>query len=140
MSILQLKDANKTYGEGHKKVEAMKNTNFVAEQGELIAIIGPSGSGKSTFLTIAGGLQSPSEGSVFINGHDFTNMKEKQRAATRLQEVGFILQASNLVPFLTVAEQLTLSDKVKKDNMNAAERDRLLTELDITDLLKKIPF
>ncbi|WP_408868793.1 ABC transporter ATP-binding protein [Brochothrix campestris] len=139
MSILQLKDANKTYGEGHKKVEAMKNTNFVAEQGELIAIIGPSGSGKSTFLTIAGGLQSPSEGSVFINGHDFTNMKEKQRAATRLQEVGFILQASNLVPFLTVAEQLTLSDKVKKDNMNAAERDRLLTELDITDLLKKYP-
>lgn len=139
MSILQLKDANKTYGEGHKKVEAMKNTNFVAEQGELIAIIGPSGSGKSTFLTIAGGLQSPSEGSVFINGHDFTNMKEKQRAATRLQEVGFILQASNLVPFLTVAEQLTLSDKVKKDNMNEAERDRLLTELDITDLLKKYP-
>lgn len=139
MSILELKNANKTYGEGHKKVEAMKNTNFVAEQGELIAIIGPSGSGKSTFLTIAGGLQSPSEGSVFINGHDFTNMKEKQRAATRLQEVGFILQASNLVPFLTVAEQLTLSDKVKKDNMDEAERDRLLTELDITDLMKKYP-
>lgn len=66
-------------------------------------------------------------------------MKEKQRAATRLQEVGFILQASNLVPFLTVEEQLTLSDKVKKNNMNAKERKRLLEELGIEDLLAKYP-
>lgn len=139
MSILELNDVTKTYGEGHKKVEALKLTNFVANKGELIAIIGPSGSGKSTFLTIAGGLQTPSKGSILINGTDFTNMKEKQRAATRLQEVGFILQASNLVPFLTVEEQLTLSDKVKKNNMNAKERKRLLEELGIEDLLTKYP-
>ena len=139
MSILELNDVTKIYGEGHKKVEALKLTNFVANKGELIAIIGPSGSGKSTFLTIAGGLQTPSKGSILINGTDFTNMKEKQRAATRLQEVGFILQASNLVPFLTVEEQLTLSDKVKKNNMNAKERKRLLEELGIEDLLAKYP-
>lgn len=139
MSILELNDVTKTYGEGHKKVEALKLTNFVANKGELIAIIGPSGSGKSTFLTIAGGLQTPSKGSILINGTDLTNMKEKQRAATRLQEVGFILQASNLVPFLTVEEQLTLSDKVKKNNMNAKERKRLLEELGIEDLLAKYP-
>src|SRR4051812_4447914 len=114
MTLLQLKEVNKVFKSGQTEIEALKTTNFAAEGGELIAIIGPSGSGKSTFLTIAGGLQSPSKGEVLINGQDITHLKEKQRAAIRLQEIGFVLQSSNLVPFLNVKQQLQLLDKVKK--------------------------
>ena len=67
MAVLELKQVKKTFGSGHKQVDALKETNFTAEKGELIAIIGPSGSGKSTFLTIVGGLLSPTSGDVIIN-------------------------------------------------------------------------
>lgn len=92
MTVLQLKNVEKTFGSGRKKVEALKSTNFSAERGEFIAIIGPSGSGKSTLLTIIGGLLTPSEGSVIVNDKNVTNLKEKERFHTRLQEIGFILR------------------------------------------------
>lgn len=92
----------------------MKATDFIAERGELIAIIGPSGSGKSTFLTIVGGLLTPTSGDVIINDKNLADLNEKERSKIRLKEIGFILQASNLVPFLTVANQLKLLDQVKK--------------------------
>lgn len=139
MSILKIENASKSYGSGHTQVNALKPTHFTAEKGELIAIIGPSGSGKSTFLTIAGGLQTPTEGSVLINGQDVTNLGERKRSIVRLNEVGFILQASNLVPYLTVDNQFRLLDKVKKGNMNSSEKNQLLKQLGIEDLIKKYP-
>lgn len=139
MALLELKQVKKTYGSGPNQVEALKETNFVADQGELIAIIGPSGSGKSTFLTIVGGLLTPSSGDVIINGQNITEMNEKERSLIRLNEIGFVLQASNLVPFLHVANQMKLVDKVKKGNMTKKEREQLYRQLGISDLLMKYP-
>lgn len=139
MTVLELKQVKKSFGSGHKKVEALKNTEFQASRGELIAIIGPSGSGKSTFLSIVGGLLTPTSGDVIVNEKNITTMTEKERAQIRLNEIGFILQASNLIPFLTVAKQMKLLNKVKKGNMNANEMERLYEDLGIGDLRGKYP-
>jgi len=139
MAVLEFNQVKKTFGSGHKKVHALKPTDFHAEQGEMIAIIGPSGSGKSTFLTIAGGLLSPSDGEVIINNENITTLNEKERSKIRLKEIGFILQASNLVPFLTVDKQMKLLDKVKKGNMAKDEVKQLYKDLGIGDLRNKYP-
>lgn len=139
MPVLQLKKVKKTFGTGHKKVEAMKETDFQANSGEMIAIIGPSGSGKSTFLTIVGGLLTATTGDVTINKQSLAALNEKKRSKIRLKEIGFVLQTSNLIPFLTVANQLILLDKVKKDNMNKKELEQLYDDLDISDLRDKYP-
>src|SRR5690625_306681 len=139
MSVLEMENVNKVFGSGRTEVEALKTTNFKAEKGELIAVIGPSGSGKSTFLTIAGGLQSPSNGKVLVNGNPITRLSEKKRAAIRLQEIGFVLQASNLVPFLTVSQQLQLLDKVKEENLGRERLQSLYQALGIEDLLNHFP-
>lgn len=139
MAVLELNDANKIFGSGNTKVEALKKTNFKAESGELIAIIGPSGSGKSTFLTVAGGLQQPTAGEVVINGKDMTGLNEKKRSNVRLHEIGFVLQTSNLVPFLTVRQQLQLLDKVKKGNLQGQALEHLLQTLGIDTLQNKLP-
>lgn len=88
----------KTFGSGHTKVSALKAIDFYVKEGEFVSIIGPSGSGKSTFLTISGGLQTPTSGEIVINGHSLTELPEK-RADLRFKEIGFILQSSNLIPF-----------------------------------------
>lgn len=139
MAVLELKEVKKTFGSGHKQVNALKETNFTADKGELIAIIGPSGSGKSTFLTIVGGLQSPTSGDVIINKANLATLNEKERSKIRLKEIGFILQASNLVPFLTVANQLKLLDQVKKGNMTETELEGLYEDLGISELRTKYP-
>lgn len=139
MAVLELSNVKKTFGTGHKQVEALKVTNFKAERGELIAIIGPSGSGKSTLLTVIGGLLSPTAGNVIINEQDISSLTEKQRSKIRLKEIGFILQASNLIPFLTVSNQLKLLDKVKKGNMSPDELEQLYKDLGISDLRTKYP-
>ncbi|MCT6924713.1 ABC transporter ATP-binding protein [Metasolibacillus sp.] len=139
MTVLQLKNIKKTFGSGHKKVEALKDITFEANSDELIAIIGPSGSGKSTFLTIVGGLLTPTEGDIIINGQNISKLSEKERSKLRLKEIGFILQASNLVPFLTVDNQMKLLDKVKKENMSIQDVDRLCKDLGIDDLRGKYP-
>jgi putative ABC transport system ATP-binding protein len=139
VKVLELKQVKKTFGSGHTQVEALKETNFSAEKGELIAIIGPSGSGKSTLLTIIGGLLSPTSGAVTINNKNLAEINEKERSKIRLKEIGFILQASNLIPFLTVADQLKLLDKVKKGNMNKSQLEELYKDLGIGDLRTKYP-
>lgn len=139
MSVLQIKKVKKTFGKGNKRVDALAETDFSASKGELIAIIGPSGSGKSTFLTIVGGLLTPSDGDVIINSQNLSAMNEKERSKVRLHEIGFVLQASNLVPFLTVANQLKLLDKVKKGNMSKAQLQELYDDLGISDLRDKYP-
>ena len=139
MAVLQLNKVKKTFGSGHQQVDALKETNFTADKGELIAVIGPSGSGKSTFLTIAGGLQNPSSGEIIINNQNLSDLNEKKRSKIRLKEIGFILQASNLVPFLTVENQMELLNKVKKNNMTKEELENLYNNLGIADLRKKYP-
>lgn len=139
MAILELIQVTKSFGEGHTQVHALKETNFSAEKGELIAVIGPSGSGKSTFLTISGGLQTPSSGDVIINNQNLSRLNENKRSRIRLKEIGFILQASNLIPFLTVEKQMKLLDKVKKKNMSKSELAQLYMDLGIDELRNKYP-
>lgn len=139
MALLELKEVNKVFKSGKTEIEALKPTNFIAEAGELIAVIGPSGSGKSTFLTIAGGLQTPSNGDVLINGNNLIDLKEKKRASLRLKEIGFVLQSSNLVPFLTVQQQMKLLDKVKKNNLREDQLEQMYDSLGIGELLNSFP-
>ncbi|WP_122646061.1 ABC transporter ATP-binding protein [Enterococcus mediterraneensis] len=138
MSAIELKNVKKSFKDGDNTIEALKKTDFTVEKGEFVAIIGPSGSGKSTFLTIAGGLQAPSEGEVLINNKPFSDKKEKERAKLRFKEIGFILQASNLVPFLTVKKQLQLVDKVSKETSDQSADD-LFEQLGIVELKDKYP-
>ena len=140
MSVIELKNISKSYGQGNAKVDALKDVNFEAKEGEVVLIEVPSGAGKSTFLTIAGALQKPTSGEVFIGGKDVTNYSPKQADALRLDKIGFVLQAYNLVPYLTVKEQFILVDKVKKSgNMSKDRLDNLLNELGIMQLINKYP-
>ena len=140
MNVLEFKNVTKSYQDGKNEIEALKETNFKIEEGQFIAIIGPSGSGKSTFLTLAGGLQTPSKGQIIINGKDYTNLSEKKRAKLRFNDIGFVLQASNLVPFLTVKQQLELVDRInKKNKQTIQDKHSLFKELGIDHLENKLP-
>lgn len=138
MNAIEFKNVTKSFQDGDATIEALKNTNFSVKKGEFVAIIGPSGSGKSTFLTIAGGLQAPSDGEVLINGKIFSGKKEKERAKLRFDEIGFILQSSNLVPFLSVKNQLKLVDKVSKSKA-MTKGGELLKQLGVASLVNKYP-
>ena len=140
MNVLEFKNVTKSYQDGNKEIEALKETNFKIEEGKFIAIIGPSGSGKSTFLTLAGGLQTPSKGQIIINGKDYTNLSEKERSKLRFNDIGFVLQASNLVPFLTAKQQLELVDRINKEKRQKLQDQKsLFKELGIDHLENKLP-
>ncbi|WP_455486064.1 ABC transporter ATP-binding protein [Gemella sp.] len=140
MNVLEFINVTKSYQDGNKEIEALKETNFKIEEGQFIAIIGPSGSGKSTFLTLAGGLQTPSKGQIIINGKDYTNLSEKERSKLRFNDIGFVLQASNLVPFLTAKQQLELVDRINKKKRQKLQAPKsLFKELGIDHLENKLP-
>lgn len=139
MNLIELKQVSKVYGHGVSQVQALKKVNFAAAPGGLNLVIGPSGSGKSTFLTIAGGLQTPTSGQVLIDGQDPAQLTAQQRDHLRLTRLGFILQAYNLLPYLTVHQQFELVDRVKKDHLTPAALQTLLTELGIDQLQAKYP-
>lgn len=136
--VLKMTHINKRFGAGHTEVDALTDVNFSVEAGQFVSIIGPSGSGKSTFLTIAGGLQSPSDGSIHINGTELSHMTAKQLSEVRFNQLGFILQASNLIPFLKVAEQFDLVEKLSHQSIQPRV-ESLLKSLDIEDLKQKYP-
>lgn len=137
--MLTFKKVKKTFKDGNETIDAVKPTSLQFNKGELIAIVGPSGSGKSTFLTMAGALQTPTSGEIHINGQNITAMKEKQLARIRLNEVGFVLQSTNLVPFLTVKQQFQLLKKMKKDVLREKDYQQLLEQLGLSTLENKLP-
>lgn len=139
MSNLIFDSVTKIFGEGSSKYVALENINFEAESGQLILVVGPSGSGKTTFLTIAGGLQTPTNGDVKINDSTINSLSKKQQTKLRLEKIGFILQSYNLVPFLTVEEQFKFVDKLKKQNLTEQKLHELLSDLGLLELLKKYP-
>lgn len=140
MATIKLVNVNRTFGTGIGQVQALTNINFQADAGELTLILGPSGSGKSTFLTIAGGLRQPSSGQVIIDDHDISTFKPRQLDRFRLNNIGFILQSYNLLPYLTVAEQFQLVDQVRPHgNLSAEALEQLLRELDIEQLKHQYP-
>ncbi|KMN43287.1 ABC transporter ATP-binding protein [Bacillus cereus] len=126
-SLLKLDKVSKVYGEGDTEVTALHPITLDVKEGEFIGIVGPSGSGKSTLLSIAGALLSPSKGNIYVSGQDITSLSEKEMTDVRLKRIGFIFQFANLVPFLTVKEQLLYIAKLKGENK--AEADTFATEL-----------
>ncbi|UVJ03042.1 ABC transporter ATP-binding protein [Staphylococcus aureus] len=137
--MLKFENVTKSFKDGNCNIEAVKDTNFEINKGDIIALVGPSGSGKSTFLTMAGALQTPTSGHILINSQDITTMKQKALAKVRMSEIGFILQATNLVPFLTVKQQFTLLKKKNKNVMSNEDYQQLMSQLGLTSLLNKLP-
>ena len=137
---LALEHVTKQFGQKTNLVTALEDVSLAFKSGEVSLIIGPSGSGKSTLLTILGGLQTPTDGSVRLNGHDISDLSTKEAEKTRLEQIGFVLQAYNLVPYLTVADQFKLVDHVKPNNNLSQDRfDKIIETLGIQKLLNKYP-
>lgn len=137
--LIEMQGITKDFLQNDEVIHALKETDFYAEEGDLIAIIGPSGSGKSTFLTILGGLQSPTTGKVIVDGQKFSQLSMKQRSQVRFEKIGFILQSSNLIPFLRISDQMYLYNKIRKTKPNTERFEMLAEKLDIKKLVKKYP-
>lgn len=137
--MLEFKGVTKSFKDGNHIIEAVKPTDLKFNQGELIAIVGPSGSGKSTFLTMAGALQTPTSGEIWINDNNITKLNQKALARIRIKEIGFILQSTNLVLFLTVKQQFQLLKKYKRDTLNKEEYQTLLEQLGLVEIENQLP-
>lgn len=137
--MLKIENVTKSFKDGQQVIEAVKPTTLQFEQGELIAIVGPSGSGKSTFLTMAGALQTPTSGDITIGEQVITHLSQKALARVRMQQIGFILQTSNLVPFLTVKQQFQLLKKRKKDVLAQEDFDTLIEQLGLDSIMNQLP-
>ncbi|EAC5806384.1 ABC transporter ATP-binding protein [Listeria monocytogenes] len=131
---LMMKNISKNYQDGEQVIEVLKNVSLEVAQGEFVAIVGPSGAGKSTFLSIAGALLSPTEGEIAIGGTTLNNMSEKALTKVRLDKVGFIFQGANLIPYLSVRDQLLVIAELSGEKGSAAKEraDKLLQELGLT--------
>lgn len=108
MTILETRDLKKYYGSGETQVKALDGVDLKVESGEFVAIVGTSGSGKSTLLHMLGGLDRPSSGSVLVNGREIFNLKDEELTIFRRRKIGFVFQAYNLVPVLSVYENIVL--------------------------------
>ena len=138
-ALIEMTQVTKTYGEGKMKVVALHETNFQLNTGEFVAIVGPSGSGKTTFLTTLGQLQEASSGKILVKGKETGSLTEKEKTDLRFREFGFILQASNLIPFLTVKEQLDLIDRLDKGKNSKSDRKGLFELLDLEKVKDHYP-
>ncbi|MGB7365737.1 ABC transporter ATP-binding protein [Carnobacterium jeotgali] len=141
MASIQLENVTKRYKDSERETIALNQVSLTVDKGEFVAIIGPSGSGKSTFLSIAGALLKPTDGEVFIKDKAISSLNEKELAHVRLEQIGFILQTANLIPYLTVLDQLLVVVKMK--GAITEEMKKIATEL-LEDLglgmkLKKYP-
>jgi len=142
MKKIVFDNVSKIYGDDESRaIVALDRASLEIEQGEFIGIIGPSGSGKSTFLSIAGALIKPTKGKVLINGKDISTLPEKELANVRLNEIGFILQTSNLIPYLSAVDQLILV-KDMKGKISQEDREKaigLLKDFGLVDRLNHYP-
>ena len=139
MNLLEVRSISKTYGSGEAAVEALKNVSFTVPKGEFVAVVGESGSGKSTLLNMIGALDTPTSGKVFIDGKDTFAMKEKNLTIFRRRNIGFIFQSFNLIPELTVEQNIifpVLLDYQKPDKRYLEE---LLTVLNLQSRRNYLP-
>jgi putative ABC transport system ATP-binding protein len=139
MEIVKVIELNKTYGKGNTKVDALKNINLSVEEGEFVAIIGPSGSGKSTLMHILGGVDALTSGSVIIKDKDIAKLDEKRLAIFRRRSIGFIFQQYNLVPVLTVEENISLPLILDNKRVDSKHLEELLKSLGLYDRRHHLP-
>ena len=139
MEILKIENLCKTYGKNEAKVDALKNINLSINKGEFVAIVGPSGSGKSTLLHLIGGVDKPSEGTVYINDVDIYNLKEKDLSIFRRRNVGLIYQFYNLIPVLSVKENILLPAELDNRKIDQEYLDDLLKTLGLKERENHLP-
>lgn len=139
MNLLEVKDISKTYGSGEAAVEALKNVSFSVEKGEFLSIVGESGSGKSTLLNMIGALDSPTAGKVIIDGKDIMAMKDNAATIFRRRNIGFIFQAFNLIPELTVEQNIVFPLLLDYQKPDQKYLDELLKVLNLENRRKHLP-
>ena len=139
MEILKVENLTKIYGKENSKVVALDNVSFSVEKGEFVAIVGASGSGKSTLLHLMGGVDTPTSGKVFIDGKDIYKLSSDNLAIFRRREVGLIYQFYNLIPILTVEENITLPLLLDNRKVDKFELDEMIKLLGLERRRKHLP-
>lgn len=140
-AVLSLRNITRTYGEGESKLRVFDDANMELQAGELVALIGPSGAGKSSLLHIAGLLEAPDSGGVFINGQDVANSSDKVRTQVRRSEIGFVYQFHHLLPEFTALENVMMPQRILgKSKQEAGQRaEDLLTRLGLSSRMTHRP-
>lgn len=139
MSVLEIKDLKKYYGKDESLVKALDGINLTVKKGEFIAIVGSSGSGKSTLLNMIGGLDTPSEGTVIVDGKEISKMEDEDQTIFRRRQIGFIFQNYNLVPMLNVYENIILPIELDGDEINKKFIDNIIDLLHLESKTKSYP-
>ena len=139
MEILKTENLRKTYGTGEAKVEALRGVNLTVNKGEFLSIVGTSGSGKSTLLHMLGGLDRPTEGKVIIDGKDIFSLKDEELTIFRRRKIGFVFQAFNLVPVMSVYENIVLPIELDGEKPNQELVNEIINTLGLTEKLKAYP-
>ena len=139
MIILQTKDLKKYYGSGDTQVRALDGVDLQVENGEFVAIVGTSGSGKSPLLHMLGGLDRPTSGSVVVDGRDLSTLKDEELTVFRRRKIGFVFQAYNLVPVLSVYENIVLPIQLDGGKLDAAYIDQVIGALGLKEKLQSLP-
>lgn len=137
MSLFKIENVTKTYGKNESRVDALKDINLTIHEGEILVIVGPSGSGKSTLLNVVSGLDSVTNGSIYYNDSEITKLKDKDLSLFRRENIGFIFQSYNLLPNLTVHENVLVGEKLTKEKVDV---DRILKQVGIYEHKKKFPY
>ena len=139
MEILKTENLRKTYGTGEAKVEALRGVNLTVNKGEFLSIVGTSGSGKSTLLHMLGGLDRPTEGKVIIDGKDIFSLKDEELTIFRRRKIGFVFQAFNLVPVMSVYENIVLPIELDGEKPNQELVNEIINTLGLSEKLKAYP-
>lgn len=139
MSILEVKNLSKQYGKGDNIVKAVDNVSFSVEQSEFVAVVGTSGSGKSTLLHMIGGVDKPSSGEIIIDGENIAKYSADELAIFRREKVGIVYQFYNLIPVLTVRENITLPCDLGKKPVDETRLNELIEDLGLTSRIKYLP-
>lgn len=139
MPILETKDLVKHYGAEPNRTRALDGVSFTVEQGEFIAIVGTSGSGKSTLLHMMGGLDTPTSGAVLVRGEELGKKKEEALTIFRRRNIGFIFQNYNLVPVLTVYENIVLPVELDGDSVDKTFMEEVISLLGLEEKLNNMP-
>ena len=139
MNLLEVKELSKTYGRGETAVHALKAASFSVPKGEFVAIVGESGSGKSTLLNLIGALDTPTSGKVFVDGKDIFAMKDRNLTVFRRRNIGFVFQSFNLIPELTVEQNIIFPVLLDYQKPNQKYLDEMLDVLNLTERRKHLP-
>lgn len=139
MEILKVEDLAKTYGSGENLVHAVDDVSFSVEKGEFVAIVGASGSGKSTLLHLIGGVDRPTSGKIFVDGNDISKMNDDKLAVFRRRQVGIVYQFYNLIPILTVEENITLPCDLDGRGVDRERLEMILDSFGLRARRKHLP-